>query len=124
MALITTGGVYPGSSKYFGELFTEVLAEGTAVLPRALEIAREMAENVSPLASYMSRALMWQGPTSPEGAHLLESKVFHHMAGQRFVRFALLSIRANKVLRLVITKRESTHSWRSERPISCVIHMK
>ncbi|CAG8121320.1 unnamed protein product [Penicillium olsonii] len=82
MALITTGGVYPGLSKYFGELFTEVLAEGTAVLPRALEIAREMAENVSPLASYMSRALMWQGPTSPEGAHLLESKVFHHMAGQ------------------------------------------
>ncbi|CAG8229768.1 unnamed protein product [Penicillium salamii] len=82
MALITTGGVYPGSSKYFGDLFTEVLADSTSVLPRALELATEMAQNVSPLASAMSRSLMWEGPGSPEGAHLLESRVFHHMAGQ------------------------------------------
>jgi enoyl-CoA hydratase/carnithine racemase len=85
MALITTGGVYHGSSKYFGDLFTEVLAEAAAVLPRALEIANEMAENTSPLASSMSRALMWEGSGSPEEAHLLESKVFHHMTGQRCV---------------------------------------
>lgn len=85
MALITTGGVHPGSSEYFGDLFTEVMPDAAAVLPRALELAHEMAENVSTLASAMSRALMWQGSASPEGAHLLESKVFHHMTGQRFV---------------------------------------
>ncbi|KAJ5746857.1 Enoyl-CoA hydratase AKT3-1 [Penicillium nucicola] len=65
MSLISTGGVYPGYSTYFGDLFTE-----------------EIATNVSPLASSMSRALMWEGPCSPEAAHLLESRVFHHMAGQ------------------------------------------
>jgi enoyl-CoA hydratase/carnithine racemase len=85
MSLITTGGVFPGSSTYFGDLFTEVLPDAAQVLPRALELAFEMAENVSPLASAMSRALMWEGPQSPEAAHLFESRVFHHMTGQRWV---------------------------------------
>jgi enoyl-CoA hydratase/carnithine racemase len=83
MSLITTGGVFPGSSKYFGDLFTEVLPDAAQVLPRALELGLEIAENVSPLASAMSRSLMWEGPKSPEAAHLLESRVFHHMTGQR-----------------------------------------
>ncbi|KAJ5552031.1 Enoyl-CoA hydratase AKT3-1 [Penicillium sp. DV-2018c] len=82
MSLITTGGVFPGSSRYFGDLFTEVLPEADQVLPRALELAQDMAENASTLASSMSRALMWEGPTSPEAAHLLESRIFHHMTGQ------------------------------------------
>lgn len=83
MHLITTGAVYPPSPQYFGDLFTETLSDPAQVLPRALEVAQEMAENVSPLASSMSRALMWEGPQSPEEAHLLESRVFHHMIGQR-----------------------------------------
>ncbi|KAJ5241620.1 Enoyl-CoA hydratase AKT3-1 [Penicillium citrinum] len=83
MHLITTGGVFPPQNKYFGDLFTEVLPDATGVLSRALELAEEIAENVSPLASSMSRALMWEGPRSPEEAHLLESRVFHHMVGQR-----------------------------------------
>lgn len=85
MHLITTGGVYPPSTKHFGDLFTEVLPGASQVLPRALELAQEVAENVSPLASSMSRALMWEGGDSPEAAHLLESRVFHHMIGQRYV---------------------------------------
>jgi enoyl-CoA hydratase/carnithine racemase len=85
MHLITTGSVYPPSEKYFGDLFTEVLPEASRVLPRALELAQDVAENVSPLASSMSRALMWEGGDSPEAAHLLESRVFHHMIGQRYV---------------------------------------
>lgn len=83
MHLISTGGVFPPLPKHFGDLFTEVLSDSAQVLPRALEIAQDMAENTSPLASSMSRALMWEGPTSPEEAHLLESRVFHHMIGQK-----------------------------------------
>lgn len=83
MHLITTGGVYPPSPQHFGDLFTEALPDAAQVLPRALEVAQEMADNVSPLASSMSRALMWEGPQSPEEAHLLESRVFHHMIRQR-----------------------------------------
>ncbi|KAJ5498636.1 enoyl-CoA hydratase/isomerase family protein, partial [Penicillium expansum] len=79
MFLTTTGGVYPPESRYFGDLFAKVLSDAECVLPRALELATEMAENVSPTASALSRALLWQGPQSPEEAHLLESRVFHAM---------------------------------------------
>ncbi|KAJ5991710.1 Enoyl-CoA hydratase AKT3-1 [Penicillium sp. IBT 35674x] len=73
----------PPTSQHFGDLFTEILSDAGAILPRGLELAQEIAENVSPLASSMSRALMWEGAESPEAAHLLESRVFHHMIGQR-----------------------------------------
>ncbi|KAJ5467278.1 enoyl-CoA hydratase/isomerase family protein [Penicillium sp. IBT 31633x] len=79
MFLATTAGVYPPQERYFGNLFTEVISEAAQVLPRALELAMEMAEAVSPTASTMNRALLWQGAASPEEAHLLESRVFHAM---------------------------------------------
>ncbi|KAJ5114275.1 Enoyl-CoA hydratase AKT3-1 [Penicillium alfredii] len=86
MHLIATGGVFPPTPKYFGDLFTEALPDAVQVLPRALEMAQEMAETTSPLASAMSRALMWEGPRSPEAAHLLESRVFHHIMGEQDYR--------------------------------------
>lgn len=83
MFLATTAGVYPPQERYFGNLFTEVISEAAQVLPRALELAMEMAEAVSPTASTMNRALLWQGAASPEEAHLLESRVFHAMITSR-----------------------------------------
>lgn len=85
MYLISTGGTYPPLPRHFGDLFTETLPDAAKVVSRAIEIAEDMAANASPLASSMSRSLMWEGPTSPEAAHLLESRVFHHMIGQRYV---------------------------------------
>ncbi|KAH1417462.1 hypothetical protein KXW29_005348 [Aspergillus fumigatus] len=83
MFLVSTGSVYPPNSKHFDGLFAETLPEGTQVLPRALELAAEIAENVSPMASALNRALMWRGPESPEEAHLLESGILYHMFGAR-----------------------------------------
>lgn len=85
MFLISTGAVYPPQQRYFGDLFAEVLPEASQVLPRALELATDMAENVSPMASAISRSLLWEGVQSPEEAHLLESRVFHHMMGLRYL---------------------------------------
>ncbi|KAF9887244.1 hypothetical protein FE257_010372 [Aspergillus nanangensis] len=81
MFLITTGGVYPPESRFFGDLFTEALPEADRVLPRALELASDIADNVSPMASALSRAMLWDGADSPEQAHLLESMVFHSRVG-------------------------------------------
>jgi enoyl-CoA hydratase/carnithine racemase len=58
MYLVTTGGVYPPNSPHFGHLFAETLPEASQVLPRALELAKEVAENVSPLALYLNHSLM------------------------------------------------------------------
>lgn len=79
MYLVSTGGVFPPNSRHFGPLFAETLPDPARVLPRALELATEMAETVSPMASALNRGLMWRGPESPEEAHLLESGVLYHM---------------------------------------------
>lgn len=77
--LVSTGGVFPPTSKHFGDLFNEILPEPTQVLPRALELATEISENVSPASSYLNRALMWRDTGSAEAAHLVESRVIYHM---------------------------------------------
>jgi Enoyl-CoA hydratase/carnithine racemase len=79
--LVSTGGVFPPTSKHFGDLFNEILPDPTQVLPRALELATDIAENVSPASSYLNRALMWRDTGSAEAAHLIESKVINHMFG-------------------------------------------
>ncbi|KAJ5319612.1 hypothetical protein MYU51_006509 [Penicillium brevicompactum] len=79
--LVSTGGVFPPASKHFGDLFNEILPEPTQVLPRALELATDISENVSPTSSYLNRALMWRDTGSAEAAHLVESHVIYHMFG-------------------------------------------
>lgn len=79
--LVSTGAVFPPTSKHFGDLFNEILPESSQVLPRALELATDIAENVSPASSYLNRALMWRDSGSAEAAHLVESRVINHMFG-------------------------------------------
>jgi enoyl-CoA hydratase/carnithine racemase len=79
MYLLTTGGVYPPNSRHFGHLFAETLPAASQVLPRALELAKEVAENVSPLALHLNHSLMWRNPGSAEETHLLDSSVLYHM---------------------------------------------
>jgi enoyl-CoA hydratase/carnithine racemase len=79
--LVSTGAVFPPTSKHFGDLFNETLPEAAQVLPRALELASDIAQNVSPSASYLNRALMWRDTGSAEAAHLVESHTIQHMFG-------------------------------------------
>ncbi|KAJ5675410.1 Enoyl-CoA hydratase AFT3-1 [Penicillium macrosclerotiorum] len=79
--LVSTGGIFPPTSKHFGDLFNEILPEPSQVLPRALELATEIAENVSPTSQYLNREMMWRNPGTAEEAHLLESKIICHTFG-------------------------------------------
>lgn len=85
MYLLTTGGIFPPSSPHFGRLFAETYPDAAQVVTRALALATEIAENVSPMASYLSRTLMWRNPGSAEDAHLVDSAVLYHMFGGRYV---------------------------------------
>ncbi|KIY03518.1 uncharacterized protein Z520_00209 [Fonsecaea multimorphosa CBS 102226] len=77
--LLTTGDVYRGDSKHFGNLFQEVIEDQAGVLKRALELATTIAEKTSVLAGFMNRELMWRGRPSAEETHLLDSAVLYHM---------------------------------------------
>jgi enoyl-CoA hydratase/carnithine racemase len=79
MYLLTTGDVYRGDSKHFGDLFQEVVEEKEEVLSRALELAVEVAGKTSGLAGYLNRELMWRGPGTVEEMHLVDSPVLYHM---------------------------------------------
>lgn len=75
MHLVTTGSTYLAKHALLSDLFTEVLPSADAVLPRALQLAEEIAKNTSVVSFALMRDLMYRGPDSAEAAHLLDSKV-------------------------------------------------
>jgi enoyl-CoA hydratase/carnithine racemase len=74
MHLITTGSVYPATDPLFRELFSEILPP-EKVLPRALEIADDVARNTSAVSTHLMKDLMWRNPGTAEATHLLDSKI-------------------------------------------------
>ncbi|KAJ5666598.1 Enoyl-CoA hydratase AKT3-1 [Penicillium macrosclerotiorum] len=74
-----------------------------------------------PLASSMSRALMWECPGSPEETHLLESRVFHHMIRQRDYKEGVSSFLEKRKAQFETDPWESSapeYPWWSEANIS------
>jgi enoyl-CoA hydratase/carnithine racemase len=81
--LTTTGAVYPASHPLFGTLFSETCPTPEATLSRALELADEIATNTSTVSTKLMRELMYRGADSPEGAHLLDSRIIHGLFGSK-----------------------------------------
>lgn len=82
MHVCSTGTVYPSTSPLLNELFSEIV-EPEQVLPKALEIAQDIAANCSSVSVAMNKDLMWRGPDSPEAAQLLTSKVINELFGSK-----------------------------------------
>lgn len=79
MHLITTGSVYRASDKLYEGLFTETLERADDVLPRAIELASEIADNCSNVSWALMRDLIWRPTNSAEEQHLLDSRIIYHM---------------------------------------------
>ena len=80
--VVTTGAVYPAASDLLNGLFSEVLP-AEKVLPRALEIAEDVAANTSVLCGKLMRDLIWRGGASAEEAHLLDSPILYDLFGSK-----------------------------------------
>lgn len=83
MHLVTTGAVYPADDKLLEGLFSEVLDSPDAVLPRALEIAEEIARNTSSVSWALMRDMMYRGMPTAEETHLLDSKLIFELFGSK-----------------------------------------
>jgi len=83
MHLTTTGSIYPASHPLLNNLFSELLPTPEATLARALELADDVAKNTSPVSTKLMRDLMYRGPDSAEGTHLLDSKVIFGLFGSK-----------------------------------------
>ncbi|CZT22400.1 related to enoyl-CoA hydratase/isomerase family protein [Ramularia collo-cygni] len=77
--LCTTGATYPAKHSLYSDLFTELLPTPDAVLPRALELADEIVKNCSGISIHLCKEMMYRNPNTPEGAHLLDSKLVYEM---------------------------------------------
>jgi enoyl-CoA hydratase/carnithine racemase len=73
--LVYTGRVFRAIEEARSGLFNYVLPAAD-VLPRAMDLAREIAENTSATSIALSKALLWHGlgDADPETAHLHDSK--------------------------------------------------
>lgn len=85
MHLVTTGAVHRASEPIFGGLFSETLDAPDKVLPRALELADEIAKNTSVVSYELMKQMIWRNPGSPEGTHLLDSKLIYSLFSTSWV---------------------------------------
>ncbi|KAA8574901.1 hypothetical protein EYC84_004139 [Monilinia fructicola] len=81
MHLTTTGSIYSSTSPLLSALFSEILPP-EQVLPRALDLAKDIAKNTSAVSTAVMRDLMWRGPGTAEETHLLESKILLELFGK------------------------------------------
>ncbi|ODA76482.1 hypothetical protein RJ55_07752 [Drechmeria coniospora] len=81
--LLATGGRYPADTPALDGIFAELVDEPGDALPRALEISSDMLHNVSSMAVFLNRQLIWRNPGTAEGAHLVDSPLLYDMFGGR-----------------------------------------
>lgn len=83
--LLATGKRYPANSAVLQGIFAELVDEPKDVLPRAIEIAKDILENVSTMALHLNRQLIWRNPGTAEEAHLIDSPILVDQFASRFV---------------------------------------
>jgi len=65
------------SSPLLSGLFAELVPRKEDVLPHAVKVAHELAENVSPMSVALTKTLVLEGRESAEEQHLLDSRAMH-----------------------------------------------
>lgn len=76
--LVYTGRVFQAQEEAQSGLFNYVLPRDK-VLPKAKEIAAEIAQNSAPVSVALSKALLWHGLSeeAPQSVHLIDSRCFY-----------------------------------------------
>jgi len=85
--LVYTGRVFRAEEEAASGLFNYVLPTED-VLPKALAIAKEIAEQTSAVSVALSKALLWHGlaEKDPQSAHLVDSRCFFWAGRQKDAR--------------------------------------
>ena len=82
--LIYTGRVFRAVEEVNSGLFNRVVAQDQ-VLTKAMNIAKEIAENTAPVSVALSKALLWHGlgERDPQSVHLIDSRCFYWAGRQK-----------------------------------------
>lgn len=82
--LMYTGRVFRAVDEANSGLFSAVVPRAQ-VLPQAMALAEEIAENTSAVSVALTRALLWRGlvEDDPHAVHLIESRCFYWLGQQK-----------------------------------------
>jgi len=82
--LAYTGRIFRAVEEKHSGLFNHVVPSGQ-VLARAMEIAREIADNTAPVSVSLCKALLWHGlaEDDPQSVHLMDSRCFYWAGKQK-----------------------------------------
>jgi enoyl-CoA hydratase/carnithine racemase len=92
MEWVATGRVFDAQEALQAGLVSEVVAP-EVLLPRARELAREIAENTSAVSVALARQMLWQmlGASHPMEAHRLDSAAMDFMGASEDSREGIMS---------------------------------
>ncbi len=87
MEWVATGRVFPAAEAHAAGLVSELLPQDD-LLPRARELAAEIAENTSAVSVALSRQMLWKmlGADHPMEAHRIDSRGIHYMGSSADAR--------------------------------------
>ena len=87
MEWVATGRVFSAAEAHAAGLVSELLPQAD-LLPRARELAAEIAENTSAVSVALSRQMLWKmlGADHPMEAHRIDSRGIHYMGSSADAR--------------------------------------
>jgi enoyl-CoA hydratase/carnithine racemase len=112
MEWVTTGRIFDASEARAGGLVSYVVPDDQ-VLGKAHELAREIADNTSPVAIATTRQMMWGmlSQDSPWAAHAIDSQAVYHLGAERDVAEGVRAFRDKRPARFAMELHESFPSY-------------
>jgi enoyl-CoA hydratase/carnithine racemase len=109
--ILLTGKMFSGEDAGRWGLANEVL-DADDVLPRALEIAREIAVNVAPVSVAVSKRLLWRDPPpTREQVLQLETELHLHLMGAPDAREGVMAFLERRDPEWSMTLEENWPAW-------------
>lgn len=111
--LILTGRMFRGSDALEWGLATEALP-AEQVLPRALELAHEIATHTAPISVGASKRLLWMHVPSPDRVNELERDIHLHLMGSADSREGVMAYMEKRDPEWSLTLSEDWPAWLDE----------
>ena len=111
--ILLTGRMFRGTDAGEWGLATEVLASGD-VLPRALELAHELATHTAPVSVGASKRLLWMSSPTPERINELERDIHLHLMGTPDSREGVMAFMEKRDPEWSLTLTEDWPTWLDE----------
>jgi enoyl-CoA hydratase/carnithine racemase len=113
--LMLTGRMFRGTDAHAWGLATEALP-ADEVLPRALELAHEIATQTAPISVAASKRLLWMNAPEPETVNTLERDIHLHLMGTADSREGVMAYMEKRDPQWSLTLTEDWPEWLDDTP--------